>query len=108
MTMVLEGYFKQLIKIARQDPLVLLVDYADGIENILQKIAALPGMDLSPVICEQLAERTRFHAKNPGMIYREENLTTAAPAYQETVMELYNALNQLRGTASYLEQHKFQ
>ena len=96
MTAVLEGYFKKMIEISANDPLTLTVDYAEGFGIIINQIQALTGICFSAEMENQLLERTRYHAKKPYELFKEENNIVETPDYLTSVFALYRQLSKLR------------
>ncbi|MEO8765025.1 MAG: hypothetical protein ABI416_12090 [Ginsengibacter sp.] len=92
MANVLHGYFKIMIDIAVNDPLSLPVNYKEGIHSILKKISAFTGLDVAAEV-EAFAERSRFHAKHPHQLFKEEYTELAIQDYLLPVLQLYHRLD---------------
>ncbi len=95
MTNVLAGYFNKMIAITKSDPLVLPVNYDEGMSAIFKKIYALPDVSITNSTEKLLNERTRFHAKHPQQLFQEKNKEEAIPQYLLPVLELYVQLNEI-------------
>lgn len=96
MARVLSGYLREMIEIVKADPLVLPVNYLEGIGSVLQKIYSKAGLDMSDEMKISFNERSRFHAKNPRQLFEEENKETAVPGYMSPLFQLYENLEELR------------
>jgi hypothetical protein len=90
MAKVIETYLEGFLKIMDTDKLVLPVNYAEGALAIVNKIAALTGIQISEEEMEEMKKRSAFHAKYPGQVFAEEQTKEALPAYQAKSFDLYN------------------
>lgn len=93
---VVEGYFSKMIAIAQSDPLVIPVNYNEGMTTILKKIYSLNGLSLAEDTENLLNERSRFHAKKPDQLFEEKNKELPMPPYSYPALELYQQLDQIR------------
>ena len=96
MTNVLTGYFNKMIEITMADPLVLPVNYKEGINSIMEKIAAFVGLNFTKETEKLFEERSRYHAKHPKQLFEAEKADPVTPAYLKPVLQLYEQLDQLR------------
>ena len=95
MAKVLEGYFTAFIDILQKDKLAVPVNYNEGAITIINKIAAATGITLQEDEMEAMKQRSGFHGKHPGEVFKEQAVDTLAPGYMNKVFELYNAVERL-------------
>jgi len=96
MAEILESYFKKMIEIITSDALALLINYDDGIKNIMSKVYAFSGLKLTEKTETLFAERSRFHAKHPQQLFMEDYKEFSKPGYMKPVLELYKNLEDIR------------
>lgn len=77
-----------------------LLNYAEGIVPILEKIARISGFALSVTSLQQVEERSRYHAKYPEQPFTgEEKINELHPALVPA-MQCYEELEAIRLTAA--------
>lgn len=96
MVLVLQHYFSMMLGVAATDPRVLLVNYQEPAMNMMERIAAVGAFSLTGAYRQQIAVRSRYHAKHPDQVFEEPVYTEALPASLAPVMELYQQLDHLR------------
>ncbi len=102
MTKVMEAYMHAFISQAKHDPLMLLINYNQGIENIMKSFCSFTGILLNAEDRTQIQNRSRFNAKYPDQVFAEEQPDKAIPDYQVPAFKLYHQLEEIRiapGTA---------
>ena len=99
MAKVLESYFSAFIKILQTDQWAFPVNYNEGAINIIKKVAAVTGINLSEEEIETMKQRSGFHGKYPEQHFEESALDAAIPAYLESVFELYEKVESIRKKA---------
>lgn len=72
MALVLEKYYEEILRIAAGDQSVLLLNYNEGINTIMQKITDRMGITLEEKEVSGIVERSRYHAKKPNETFMEE------------------------------------
>jgi hypothetical protein len=102
MAKVLENYLKTFTQHAEQDPLALLINYNEGIMDIMQRFCSFTGVELNADDWEQIKIRSRFNAKHPHQAFLEIQPDEAIPEYQQQVFEYYEQLEQLKACTSSL------
>ncbi|MEO8412067.1 MAG: sulfotransferase domain-containing protein [Ginsengibacter sp.] len=95
MATILENYYKKIIEIITMDPLTLPVNYKEGIKNIMSKVYAFLGMELTEKTEILFKERSRFHAKHPQHVFEEAYEEFSKSGHMEPVMRLYNNLEEM-------------
>jgi hypothetical protein len=93
---VLENYLKAFIQHAQQDPLSLLINYNEGVMNIMQHFCNFTGVKLNAYDWEQIKIRSHFNAKHPHQTFHEVQPEETIPEYQQQVFEYYEQLEKLR------------
>lgn len=96
MALVLERYFQIMLEVAQDDKNMVLVNYGEPILSIIDKIAAVSGVTITPAYRQQMEERSKFHAKYPDQVFREPAATEPLPASVQRVMAFYEQLDALR------------
>jgi hypothetical protein len=95
--LVLERYLGVILEIAQKDQNVLLINYNQGIVEIMQKIAGITKIELTAGDFEMFLERSRYHSKDLKEIFTEQSSAAhmAAPNLV-TLISLYNQIEELR------------
>jgi hypothetical protein len=96
MSKVMERYFTLFEEIISTNENSLLVNYNEGMMNVAGRVASFTGLNLSDEDREKMEKRCRYNAKYPEQIFSETAIDTAAPAYLEKCMNLYNNLEKMR------------
>ena len=96
MAKVLESYFAAFIDILQNDKLAVPVNYNLGAISIIKKIAAVTGTVLQEDEIEAMKQRSGFHGKYPGEVFKEQAVDTLAPGYMDKAFELYNVVEGLQ------------
>lgn len=96
MASVLDRYMERFLRVAAADPLAHLVNYAEGIPAIVERIAGVTHTTLSPALMAQMEERTRFHAKFPEQVFSEEVGTGLPGGLMGPLLARYDELEQKR------------
>ncbi|MEO8860330.1 MAG: sulfotransferase domain-containing protein [Ginsengibacter sp.] len=96
MAKILESYYKKMIEIITSDPLALLVNYEEGIKNIMAKVYAFSGLKLTGKAETLFAERSRFRAKHPQQLFQEDHKDFSKPGYMLPALKLYKNLEDIR------------
>jgi hypothetical protein len=94
---VLESYFKSMIKIAQNDKLSCLVNYNEGIEQIIIQIAELIGADFDQNYRNLINERSRYNAKFPDQPFEQETPEEEPSNALNKALGLYIKLEKIRG-----------
>lgn len=95
---VLETYYTAFIDAARADD-VLLVNYSEGMEKIMYRVASHVGLALTDEARTQIAERCRYHGKYPDQAFSESATMPVLPASWARCLELYEQLEGIRTSA---------
>lgn len=95
---VLENYFKAFIRASKQDPLTLLLNYHEGIINMMQRFCKFTGLELNKADWVQIEARSHFNAKYPDQVFQEERPEGTIPNYQKQAFSYYHELEKLRIT----------
>lgn len=93
---VISSFLTSFIRIAQEDKLTLPVNYNEGVENIVKRIAEFTGIELNGEDLYQIRQRSRFDAKEPDKVFAEETLVAAVPDYLQPAFELYDEMEKLR------------
>lgn len=96
MVCVLHHYFTILLEVAQTDPQALLVNYNEPIADIMERVTAASHLSINDTYRQQIAERSRYHAKYPDQVFQEPVAADPLPASLEPVMDLYRQLDALR------------
>ena len=97
MARVIERYLTLFLEISENDERSLLVNYHDGMLQVVEKMAAFTGIDISDDHAK-MAERCRFNAKYPDQVFTEQQPTELLPDYLQKSSELYQQLEEKRLT----------
>ena len=96
MTKVLSVYFQCFLDIATLDKNAHLVNYAEGIPRIVEKIAFLTNTPLTPDLRARMEERSGYHAKFPDQKFSEIPGAGFPSEMMAPLHELYARLEALR------------
>lgn len=96
MCKVLERYFTIMLEMANRDPHVLLVNYSEPVLSIMERIAGFSGFSIDDHELQLMQERSRYHAKYPGQVFKEPADEGDLPDALQPVMELYHLLEARR------------
>lgn len=97
---VLEKYLTTYLQIIQKDKNVLLLNYGEGIMNMMEKIADKANLIFSPKEWDTMEERATFDAKYPGQKFSEDQSSLAKPEYLHSCSTLYEQLEQFRKAQS--------
>lgn len=89
MTAVLEGFYRQMIRILQSDPLAFPLNYADGMENNILQLYRQLHIPVTSQLATVFADRCCYDAKRPQQVFAEEKNQAAIPAYLEPALDLY-------------------
>lgn len=89
MAKVLEHYFILMQEIVTTDTNTMLVNYQEPVMEVMQRIAAFTGITIPETEALLMEQRSHYHAKHPGQVFKEPKITEALPRYLSPVMELY-------------------
>jgi hypothetical protein len=92
---VLKSYLSSFIKITPQDSNILLCNYNEGIENIIDNLAQFINMEIDESYRAKINERCRYNAKYPDQQFTSETIHYDI-AESSTLQLLYNELEELR------------
>jgi hypothetical protein len=93
---VLGRYMERFLQIDAIDDHAYLVNYAEGIPQIVERIAHATDTPISPALKTEMSNRSRFHAKNAGQVFSEEAGTGMPSALLEPLFTLYERLEKQR------------
>ena len=92
MANVITKYFEKFLEIIANDPQSLLVNYNDGMMNVMERIAEFTSLPLSDEEYEQMRTRCSYHAKFPDQVFSEAYAPQELPPYLERCMKQYAEL----------------
>ncbi len=92
---VLETYFEKMVEISILDPLILLINYEEGINSMMKKICHCTGIDLTAKTKKQFEERIRFDAKHSQQLFTKDHRNHNLPDFLLPVIELYKNLDEM-------------
>ncbi|GEO10037.1 aspartyl/asparaginyl beta-hydroxylase domain-containing protein [Segetibacter aerophilus] len=94
---VLQRYLEAILEITQKDKNILLVNYSEGIVEIMKKLAGITKMELTAADLEMFLKRSRYHSKDLKEIFTEQPRSghLAAPN-TESLTKLYEQIEQLR------------
>ena len=93
---VLESYYTSMIKIAQNDKLTYLVNYNEGIGQIINKIAKIINTDFEEHYEKLINERGRYNAKFPDQLFEKEPVKTEHSDALNKALTLYSELENIR------------
>jgi hypothetical protein len=93
---VMEKILEQFYRVFQNDPLTLLVNYKEGILPVVQKVAAVSGIAISPGLLNKMNERTRYHAKYPDQAFTKDKKPDTIPGCLQPAMDWYRRLEEIR------------
>ncbi len=93
---VMETYLKKMVAISMSDPLVILVNYNEGISTIFEKLYRVCGLNKNVNTDQLIIEREKFHAKHPHQLFKEDNTRLEIPNYVLPLTKIYRQLDELR------------
>lgn len=90
--LVLERYFQVYQDIIEKDPNVLLLNYHDGIMNIIRETALFANLVFEEKELEEMEKRSGFHSKFPDQPFSEKMPEPQIPSWLQTAMNLFEEL----------------
>jgi hypothetical protein len=93
---VLEKYLLLFEEIETTDKFTLLLDYKQGAMQLIQQMAEYLKITWDEKHILKMQERAKFHSKHPQQNFEKENNPDEVLNYLQTVMRLYNRLNEKR------------
>ncbi|MCX6316805.1 MAG: hypothetical protein NTW29_05920 [Bacteroidetes bacterium] len=93
---VMEKILARFYQLVQTDDQVILLNYNQGIEAIMEEIATASGMQMSDEMKEKIKERSRFHAKYPDQVFAEERKPVEISGPLANAMEWYQLLEEKR------------
>lgn len=96
MASVIESFLLSFIKIAEEDKFSLLVNYSEGIEQLMNRICRFAGIEQSEDDLIRIRQRSHYDAKYPDQAFTEEVITDPVPAYLQKGFALYEQLEEKR------------
>ncbi len=98
MALVLEKFFNCIIEIATNDKHTLLLNYNQGLNEMMKRIAAFIGQDLNAEEKAMIDERSKYHAKRPEKKFVEMNNSEFDHPMLEKLKGLYEEIEQIKNT----------
>lgn len=92
MATVLEGFYRQMIRILQTDPLAFPLHYGDGMENNILQLYQHLQLPVDSQLAAVFAERCRYDAKRPQQVFAEEKSRDAMPEFLTPASALYQQL----------------
>ena len=96
MARVIEHYLNLFVLISETVDNVLLVNYNQGMMNVMDKVAEYLDLNLSQEEREKMELRCKYNAKYPELVFSEAAIEPETPAYLERCMYLYKLLESIR------------
>jgi hypothetical protein len=96
MAKVIESYLQTFVKILNENKHALAVNYNEGAISIINKIAAFTGINISEKEMEMMKQRSGFHGKYPGQVFKEAKMEEPVAAYLKKSFELYDEVEKKR------------
>jgi hypothetical protein len=93
---VLEKYFAAFLDIIAQDDNTIVVNYSEGILQVLERIGNKTGMHFSAMEWEMVKERAGYDAKDPRQRFSESMVGQTPPDYLQRCFALYGKLEAYR------------
>jgi hypothetical protein len=103
MARVLETYLEAFIKIVKTDNYAIAFNFKEGGLSIINKIAAITGMEVTESEQKQMQQRSLYNAKYPENLFSESAVEGNLPPYLHKAMELYSKLEGIQATISALK-----
>ena len=97
---VLEKYYSTYIKLLHYDKKCVIVNYNEGLLNILKKIENSVGMHFSKSEWLEAGERSAFDAKNPELKFSDPVFESFKDDNLQQCIKLYQHLEELRTSVS--------
>ncbi len=92
---VMEKLLEVFMQVAQKDERSLLVNYREGMLPVVKKMAAFAEVNLSPVMLQQMEERSQYHGKYPGQPFAKE-ASAGSPGFLKKCREYYYQLEEKR------------
>jgi hypothetical protein len=96
MSRVLEKYFLEIHRITKTDSNYLLLNYNDGMLKVIKEAFSFLGKRITPDFEERINERLRYHGKQRGFFFTEEEPIRNAAPYLKECISLYQQLEEKR------------
>ena len=93
---VLEQYYKCILDIAETDSQCLLLNYNEGIDEIIERIKLFAGLEISVDESLIIAERSMYHSKHPQAQFIEQNTGDISHPLLGNLKMLYQTIDNLR------------
>lgn len=97
MALVLQKYYEVILEMVGQDTNFLLLNYAEGMHTVIQKIAGFTSMAIDAEYQSRIEGRSRYHAKKPSETFKEQYplKPVIAPNFN-SLLSLYAQIEQAR------------
>ena len=99
MAHVLEKFYRCIIDITTNDPHTLLLNYAQGLNDMMEQIATFIGLELNTSMLALIAERSKYHAKQPEKKFVELNKSDVSHPLLDQLNRLYEHIELIRNKA---------
>ena len=97
MAMVIETYLSAFITILQEDPMAIPINYNEGMENIVQKVAVATKMKIDTSALTEMKTRLHFHSKHPEQVFAENSLPVKnPPLHIDRCFAMYHELENIR------------
>ncbi len=95
-SLVIQKYLERMLQIAQSDNNTFLLNYSEGIETIIEKIAGITSLSFSAEERALMKQRSVYHAKYPAQIFKEEYADDELSLSLKPAMDLYHQLEAFR------------
>lgn len=92
---VLEKILEAFVGVYKNDHRTLLVNYSEGMVNVLQKLMDFSNIPLTDELLKQIQDRSAFHGKGGHQVFEKEPPAQSS-AYLEKAWQRYHELEKLR------------
>jgi Aspartyl/Asparaginyl beta-hydroxylase len=91
---VIESYFESFIKIVKTDEQAFLINYNEGVENMIKQFSDITNLQFEEETLAKMTQRSHYHAKHPNQVFEEQIPTKLIPEYVKKVFLLYQQLGE--------------
>jgi len=99
MAHVLQKFYSCIIDIATGDPHALLINYSQGLDEMMDRIAPFIDLNLNSGLRSQMTDRSKYHAKQPEKKFVELNKSDVSHPLPDKLNHLYEQIESIRTKA---------
>jgi len=96
---LMNAYLRCALRIKQESASTLLINYSEGVENMMKKLTGSIARALSETEWQAIQSRAAYHAKHPHQPFTREKLDESCPDFLQESLSLYHQLDDLNHLA---------